>query len=70
VRFNIDTPNLDAMETSELIETAAVYQRLADYARTKATAQAQRALGEIPTAQRLEARCDALDRKLPDGARW
>lgn len=66
----LDVPNLDCMESDELLELADIFSRLAQYAANKASAQTYRKAGNIKLALIQEKLCDAIYQKLPKEYQW
>lgn len=64
-------PNLDGFATAdEVVQMSRVLRKLSEYARTKALAMQERAVGRIDQALRHEHNCEVLYNDLPEGARW
>jgi len=67
-----DVPNLDdlSVDPAELREAAVVLEKLARYARKKATAMETRMAGNIPAAMVHEVLLERIYKDLPEWARW
>jgi uncharacterized protein Yka (UPF0111/DUF47 family) len=65
-----NTPNLDAMTHTELVEFVETCGKLESYARALMLARVQRAHGYIQEAMKLERECDRIYKTLPGPARW
>jgi hypothetical protein len=75
--ITVEVPNLDAVDEDDLatfIEVASEARgnlhMLATYAQYKKEAIQYRAAGNIPSALFLEAECDRIYKRLPEGLRW
>ena len=67
---DIEIPNLDGLNTTELNSVAVAFKDLARIAELMAKARVYRQSGNIQQAKRLEQRVDKLYKALPQQIKW